>query len=202
MATGSRPSGRRARDSASQRRRQRRRWLLVGGVAAVLVVVVALAARGGGSGTAAAVSVRGGSATDLGSTAPDFAMPTLAGSTFAYTAGKPTLLYFMAGWCGTCVPEAQALARLHPQVGSRAALVAVDADPSDSWGSLRSFAKGVGSPGYVFAKDDGQVGRAFGVNSLDITIVLDAKGRVVHRSLGGLDDAALRAALAKAGVEV
>jgi len=128
-------------------------------------------------------------------------MPTLSGAAFVSPTHRPTLLYFMAGWCGTCVPEAQALARLQPSLGDRARLVAVDADPTDSWSSLRSFAETVGSPGYDFAKDDGSVSRAFGVNSLDITIVLDSSGRVVHRSLGALDEAGLRAALAKAGVD-
>ena len=196
-----RTTGRRARSAAAQQHRQRKRWLVAAAAGALVLGVLGLSAlRGGGSTTSTLVSVHGPTATGIGSTAPTFTAPTVSGAAFVYPTQKPTLLYFMAGWCGTCVPEAQALARLQPSVGNRAALVAVDADPSDSWSSLRSFARSVGSPGYSFAKDNGQVDAAFGVNSLDTTIVLDASGRVVYRNIGGLDDAGLRAALAKAGV--
>lgn len=146
------------------------------------------------------VVVRGSAVSGLGGLAPGFSLPTTAGSTFRFPTQRPTLVYFMAGWCGTCVPEAQALARVAPSVGSRADLVAVDADPSDSWASLRGFVAAVGTPAYVFAKDDGKLDQAFGVNALDTTIGIDASGRVAYRNIGGLDDAGVKAALAKIGV--
>ena len=202
-ASPNRKNGRHGR-AATTRGSRRRRWL-AGGVAVAVVVgaIVTLSLRGGGGNAAqsTAVVVNGPAAPDVGDTAPALSMPTLSGVAFVSPTHRPTLLYFMAGWCGTGVPEAQALARLQPSVGNRVRLVAVDADPTDSWSSLRSFAASVGSPDYDFAKDDGSVSRAFGINSLDITIVVDASGRVVHRSLGALDGAGLRAALAKAGVE-
>jgi len=83
---------------------------------------------------------------------------------------------------------------------SAAVLLAVDADPSDTWPSLRSFARDVGTAGHDFGKDDGKVDAAFGINELDTTVMLNASGKVVSRTIGALDDAGLRAALAKAGV--
>jgi thiol-disulfide isomerase/thioredoxin len=203
MATRTQPqrsSGRRLRAAAV---RQRKRGWLLGGVAAVIVVAVAVVASvtgGGSGGSSSAVAVNGSPAVGVGGVAPGFSMPTVSGSSFQFPTQRPTLLYFMAGWCGTCVPEAQALARTAPSVRAHADLVAVDVDPSDSWSSLRSFFTNVGSPGYTFAKDDGQVGRAFGINSLDITIGIDAVGHVAYRHLGGLDDTGVRSALAKIGV--
>lgn len=51
--------------------------------------------------------------------APDFTAPTLGGGEFTLSAhrGKPVVLFFMAYWCGTCVGEAQALAKLHNVTG-------------------------------------------------------------------------------------
>ena len=195
-----RANGRRARLAAAHQRRKQRRWLLGGAIGALVVGVLALSAIGGRSSGAVPVSVKGPAALRVGSVAPAFSAPTLEGARFVYQPQKPTLLYFMAGWCGTCVPESQALARIQPSVGDQAVLVAVDSDPSDPWSSLRSFYHSVGSPEYKFAKDDGQVDAAFGVNSLETNIVLDASGRIVYRHVGGIDDAAIRAALAKAGV--
>ncbi len=183
----------------SRRGHARGRWLLGVLVAAFVVGVVAVTAFGRGSGRPVEVSVTGSPAAAVGAAAPAFSLPTLSGSPFVYPTHRPTLLYFMAGWCGTCVPEAQALGRLQASVGSAAVLLAVDADPSDTWASMRSFAKELGAPGHDFGKDDGRVDAAFGVNELDTTVVLDASGRVVSRTIGALDDAGLRAALAKVG---
>lgn len=182
-------------------RRRRRRLLLGGaGAAVAVVVVVALALSGGGSGSTT-VSVRGRSAPRVGDVAPSFSAPTVSGTRFVSPTRRPTLLYFIAGWCGTCLPGASALARVAPSVSGRADLVAIDADPSDSWASLRSFVAAVGAPAYPFAKDDGHIGPAFAVTALDTAVGIDASGRVAYRSVGALgDEAAVRAALTKIGV--
>lgn len=59
---------------------------------------------------------------------PDFTPSTtvsqidvISGSTFQVPAGKPVVLYFMAGWCLSCVPESQALDRVQRGHGTLAA---------------------------------------------------------------------------------
>lgn len=59
---------------------------------------------------------------------PDFTPSTtvsqidvISGSTFQVPAGKPVVLYFMAGWCLSCVPESQALDRVQRRHGTLAA---------------------------------------------------------------------------------
>jgi thiol-disulfide isomerase/thioredoxin len=142
------------------------------------------------------------SAAQVGSMAPRFRVPTLTGSDLAAPTGRPILLYFMAGWCGSCVPEAEALGQAQRTLEGKATLGAVDADPTDSWSSLRSFADTVGSPDYTFAKDDGRLDQVFGVSALDTTVVLDPSGRVVYRHIGVLDFAGVRSALASVDVRV
>ena len=50
----------------------------------------------------------------IGKVAPDFTLPTLGGESFtlANERGKPAVVFFMAYWCGSCIPEAAALGKL------------------------------------------------------------------------------------------
>ena len=105
----------------------------------------------------------------------------------------------MAGWCGTCIPEAAALDRVERDLGDRVAILGVDADPSDSLDSLQRFVDTVGARyGFVF-DGDGTLTQALGVRSLDTTVVVDAAGRIVFRDAGPTNEATLRDALARAG---
>jgi peroxiredoxin len=119
-----------------------------------------------------------------GPPAPDFSVPTLGGGTFTLSAhrGKPVVLLFMAYWCGTCVPEAQALARLHQTYGERLAIAALDVAPSSTPERLQTFRQWAGEPGYVWAFDQGQrVAQAYRVRALDTTIIIDRAGQIVYR---------------------
>lgn len=123
--------------------------------------------------------------TGLGPLAPDFSVRTLEGGTFSLSAqqGKPVILFFMAYWCGTCVPEARSLTVLHERYKDQGAvIVALDVDPSSSAEALRTF-KGWSDNGeYVWAFDgDNAVARAFGVSALDTTIVINRAGEIVYR---------------------
>ncbi|WP_322800062.1 TlpA disulfide reductase family protein [Thermoflexus sp.] len=118
--------------------------------------------------------------------APDFTVPTLGGGTFtlsrALGEGKPVVLFFMAYWCGTCIPEARALARLHQSVGDRVVIVALDVDPTSTPEALMAFREAAGSPDYVWAFDrENAVALAYRVTRLDTTVIIDPRGRIVFR---------------------
>src|SRR5262249_14314730 len=68
----------------------------------------------------------------VGSTAPDFALPTPTGTRVHLAAlrGRPVLLEFFATWCPHCAAEAPHLRRLH--VSSHAAFVSVNADSENA----------------------------------------------------------------------
>jgi len=122
-------------------------------------------------------------APGAGPPAPDFTVPTLQGDTFTLSAqrGKPVVLFAMAYWCGTCVPEAQALAQLHRRYGDRVRIVALDVDPSSTPETLQQFRKWVGEPDYVWAFDrDNRVVQAYQIRSLDTTIIINQAGEIVY----------------------
>ncbi|WP_448594095.1 TlpA family protein disulfide reductase [Thermoflexus hugenholtzii] len=121
-----------------------------------------------------------------GAPAPDFTVPTLEGRTFtlsqALGAGKPVVLFFMAYWCGTCVPEARALARLHQRYGDQVVIVALDVDPTSTPEALAAFREAAGNPDYIWAFDqDNTVALAYRVTRLDTTVIIDPRGQIVFR---------------------
>jgi len=93
------------------------------------------------------------------------------------------IVFFMAYWCGTCVPEARALGRLYQEYGAdRLSIVAVDVDPNSTPESLRVFADMAGNPGYTWAFDTGnQVLKTYQVRSLDTTVIINPAGEIVYR---------------------
>lgn len=98
--------------------------------------------------------------------------------------GRPTVLYFMAAWCVSCIAGAVMLGELYRDYGPRGLrVVAIDVDPGESAQDLARFRELAGDPPYFWALDEGQrVTRAFGIRSLDATIIVDGAGEVVFRS--------------------
>ena len=163
-------------------------------VAAAVAIPVALT-EGGNDGGGAARSVKAGDRSiaqpgrasggrsGRGKPAPDFSLETLDGSklTLDGQRGRTTVLFFMAYWCGTCIPEAKALADIHEQYHPRGVdVVAVDVDPTSSPNLLRQFSEEVGSPGYGWAIDS-DVARDFRVRSFDTTQIIDRTGRIAYK---------------------
>jgi peroxiredoxin len=165
-------------------------WLTVGGILITLLFVAAgwLVLRSQsvtpvqvietGSAQVGALPARGS-----GPLAPDFTVPTLEGGTFTLSAqrGKPVILFIMAYWCASCVPEAQALARLHQRYGDRVTIVALDVDPSSTPESLQKFREWVGQPDYIWAFDRGnRVAQAYQIRALDTTFIFNQAGQIVY----------------------
>ena len=122
--------------------------------------------------------------TDLGEIAPDFTVSTLDGGEFALGAqrGNPTIIFFMAYWCGTCIPEAQVLARLNEEYGNDINIIAIDIDASSSVDGLNQFKLASGNGAYTWAFDfDQLVTNLYRVRVLDTTLILDADGYIIYR---------------------
>lgn len=137
-----------------------------------------------------------------GGTVAAFTTEDIDGRAVRITRGKPGALFFFAGWCGSCIAEAAALADLQRELGSKVAITAISPDPTDSVEAIRRFRKQVGTPRYPFVWDaTGKLATQFAVQALDTTIVYDADGKVVFRDSTPTDVDALRAAFSQAGVQ-
>lgn len=134
-----------------------------------------------------------------GSTIASFTAKDVDGRRVRVGAGKPGALFFFAGWCGSCLVEAEALGRVQRELGSRVAITAISPDPSDSVKDIRLFRRNAGAPQYPFVWDSaGALGRQFAVRALDTTIVFDKAGKVVFRDAAVSNVATLQAAFRKA----
>lgn len=141
--------------------------------------------------------------TNIGDTAPDFTVPTLDGSTFTLSEqrGKPAIVLFMAYWCGTCLPEAQALAQLQQEYGEKVSIVALDVDPSSTPEALAQFKNAAGDGAFTWAFDtDQQVATSYQVRSLDATYILDGTGVILYRDEYPTPYESLKEALVQAGL--
>jgi len=181
-------------------------WLALIGVA--LVVAAGFLAwrswqSGGSNNGRSSVPLSDAVGVQVGQVAPDFTVPTLDGGSFslAEQRGKPTIIFFMAYWCGTCIPEARALTRLQQEYGDRLSIVAIDLDPSSTPDALNQFKSAADNGAYVWAFDTGQqVTNALQVQALDTTLVLDAEGHIVYRDAYPTAYEILKEALAELGL--
>jgi cytochrome oxidase Cu insertion factor (SCO1/SenC/PrrC family) len=172
MATAGRAGSR-----GSVGRRARAWWAGMAVGAAVAVLVGFVTSRGWHPNAPEAGSV--GAA--VGQAVPVQQVQDLQGRTVAL-AGKPTVLYFMAAWCASCTYGESQLRHVQAVLGNRVNLVSVDVDPvTDTPEAVAAFARRYGGD-WPHALDQGQrLVTAFRIRSLDTTIVLDSRGRVVYQ---------------------
>ena len=141
------------------------------------------------------------SGVGIGDIAPDFSVLTLEeGELFVLSEnrGKPTIILFMAYWCGTCLPEARALAQLKNEYDDQINVIALDVDASSTAESLEQFKQAADNGAYTWAFDsDFKVASSYQVNALDTTLILDAKGIIVYRDQVPTTHAALKGELEK-----
>lgn len=150
--------------------------------------------------SAPAASPNGRTRAQVGDLAPDFTVPTLDGGKFRLSEqlGKPTIIYFTAYWCGTCIPKAQELGQLFQEYNGRVNIIALDVDPTSTPELLDRFKRAAGNGAFVWAFDsDSKVAAAYQVNSLSTIIILDGEGRIVYRGQFPTSYAALKGELQK-----
>lgn len=116
------------------------------------------------------------------------------------TAGRPTIVYFMAAWCVSCVQGAVNLAQLYQDYGSRGLqVIAIDVDADETPADLERFRSLAGNPRYFWAMDVGQrATRAYAVRSLDATVLVSGSGEILFRSESLPEPNTLRRAVQKA----
>jgi len=97
---------------------------------------------------------------------------------------RPTVVYFMAAWCVSCIQGARQMAELQREYGARGLRVlAIDADQGETAEDLARFRDLAGDPQYDWALDTGgRITQALAIRSLDATLLVSPKGEVLFRS--------------------
>lgn len=97
--------------------------------------------------------------------------------------GNVVVMFFMAAWCTTCVPEAAALAQLHEEYGAQGLrILVVDVDTTESESDLARFRQRAGEGKHHWALDaDSRITIDYDVRALDTTVVIDRQGRVAFK---------------------
>jgi peroxiredoxin len=122
------------------------------------------------------------------SVAPDFALKAVDGHNLRLSEyrGEPVVLHFWASWCGPCRESAAVLDRF--AVESGAPVVGVSLDGTTERAAAVAASLRLTSPTLVDTRQ--AVARAYDVDKLPLTLLLDAEGRVRGAWTGVVPDLA------------
>jgi cytochrome c biogenesis protein CcmG/thiol:disulfide interchange protein DsbE len=136
--------------------------------------------------------------------APILSLPRLdkpGNLSLASLRGKTVVVNFWASWCGPCKEEAPLLERAWAENRAKGVVV-LGVDANDFAGDARSFMRRYGLTYPVIHDAHGSSLGHWGVGGLPTTYVVDARGVIVSRVLGGLgsgdNEAAFRRDLERA----
>ena len=127
-----------------------------------------------------------------GVAAPDFAFTDLAtGRTLKLSdlRDKPVYLNFWATWCPPCVKELPHIQAKYEQYKDRINFVAISLD-----GEQEAPAQFIPSRGYTFPVGYGnerEISRAYNVEAIPMSFIIDTNGVVKAKIVGSMDEADL-----------
>jgi thiol-disulfide isomerase/thioredoxin len=99
--------------------------------------------------------------------------------------GRTVLLNLWAPWCAPCVRELPALAKLSRSIPpSKLVVIAVDVGRGGRDDARTFLAEHGASALVVYVDSDIALVRAFGAYGLPLSVVIDAQGREIARSIG------------------
>jgi cytochrome c biogenesis protein CcmG/thiol:disulfide interchange protein DsbE len=141
--------------------------------------------------------VPAGSATAIGTQAPEFVLADLDGNPvrLADLRGRPVVLNFWASWCGPCVEEFPLLRRASAEHADEG-LAVVGIVWRDRSEAARDFLLRNGAT-WPAAMDPGErVASAYGILGPPETYFIDREGRIAARQFGPITEASLQEHLA------
>jgi thiol-disulfide isomerase/thioredoxin len=121
--------------------------------------------------------------------APAVSLTDAAGSTvrLADFRGKLIVLNLWATWCAPCLREMPSLERLQSRLGDRAVVLAVSEDRGGNK-AVEPFVAKLGLKAVkIYIDPNSQVGRAFDVQGLPTSLVIDRDGKVLGRVEGAAE---------------
>ena len=124
-----------------------------------------------------------------GKAAPDFTLKDLSGRPVQLSSlkGKVVLVNFWATWCPPCREEVPSLVRMNQAMqGKPFQLLAVSIDEGGK-DAVTGFFRSTGSTLPALLDTDGAVSRRYGTTGVPETFVIDTKGVIMKKVVGGLD---------------
>jgi len=136
----------------------------------------------------------------IGSTAPDFELPTLDGGSIRLSSfrGQPRLINFGATWCPDCKNELPILTRLHEQ---HPELVIISIDLREDEETVLGYAS-YHDLKYPVALDlQGKVGDLYHVYAIPTVLFIDKNGVIQGRALETLTEETITESLSAIGIK-
>lgn len=124
--------------------------------------------------------------TLLGKQAPDFSLTTLDRQPFklADKKGKVVILFGMAGWCGTCIPEGRALTKIRQEYASKGVeIIGVAFTKGDNEDFLKEFSQ-LGTIDIPLALDTDNIASKYQLIRLETTYIINKDGIAVYKDEG------------------
>ncbi|CAA4478691.1 AhpC/TSA family protein [Staphylococcus aureus] len=115
---------------------------------------------------------------------------------------KPTLIYFMATWCPSCIYNEEIFKEMHQLNPNDVQLITVSLDPNtDTKESLAKFKQDYGGDWPHVLKNGKEIADTYGVKQLEEIVLVNSENEVFYRSVRpSFDD--LKEALTQIGVEL
>lgn len=122
-------------------------------------------------------------AVNIGSIASDFTLTTLEKETFRLSdqKGKTVIIFGMAGWCGTCIPEGRALTKIRKEYADKGVkIIGVAFTKGDNDDFLKEYKK-IGGIDIPLALDTDNVARKYNLVRLETTYIINKDGKIVYK---------------------
>lgn len=122
----------------------------------------------------------------IGKQAPDFSLTTLDGQSFKLSdrKGGTVILFGMAGWCGTCIPEGRSLTKIRQEYSKKGVeIIGVAFTKGDNEDFLKEFRK-LGTINIPLALDTDNVASKYQLVRLETTYILNKDGVIVYKDEG------------------
>lgn len=119
----------------------------------------------------------------IGQQAPDFNLNTLDGNRFrlADLKGKTVILFGMAGWCATCIPEGRVLIKIRQEYSDKGVeIIGVAFTKGDNEDFLKEFRE-VGTVNIPLSLDTDNVASKYQLVRLETTYIINKKGIIVYK---------------------